>query len=84
MDKEKQMPFGKRNYVMMLAGVAVIVLGFLLLSGGGSEDPATQFDYGMFDFRRLYVSPVLLLAGFLFEIYAIMYRPKQAADKTTR
>lgn len=76
MDKEKQMPFGKRNYVMMLAGVAAIVLGFLLLSGGGSEDPATEFDYGMFNVRRLYVAPVLLLAGFLFEIYAIMYRPK--------
>jgi hypothetical protein len=76
MDKGSQMPFGKRNYVMMLGGVAAIVLGFVLLSGGGSDDPATQFDYGMFSFRRLYAAPVLLLAGFLFEIYAIMYRPK--------
>ena len=73
------MPLGKRNYVMILCGIAAIVIGFILLSGGGSEDPATQFDYGMFSFRRLYVAPVLLLAGFLFGIYAIMYRPK---DKT--
>lgn len=76
------LPFGKRNYVMILCGVAAIILGFILLSGGGSEDPATEFDYEMFSFRRLYVAPVLLLAGFLFEIYAIMYRPKAAKGGT--
>ncbi len=70
------MPLGKRNYVMILSGIAAIILGFILLSGGGSEDPATEFNYGMFDFRRLYIAPLLLLAGFAFEIYAIMYRPK--------
>ena len=79
------MALGKRNYIMILCGIAAIILGFILLSGGGSEDPATQFDYDMVNFRRLYVTPVLLLAGFLFEIYAIMYRPKaknatEAAD----
>lgn len=77
------MPLGKRNYVMILCGVAAIILGFILLSGGGSEDPATQFNYEMFNFRRLYVAPVLLLAGFAFEIYAIMYRPKAAKGETT-
>lgn len=70
------MPLGKRNYIMILCGIAAIILGFILLSGGGSEDPATQFDYGMFNFRRLYIAPILLLAGFLFGLYAIMYRPK--------
>lgn len=78
------MPLGKRNYIMLLSGLAAIILGFILLSGGGSEDPSTQFNYDMFSFRRLYVAPVLLLAGFLFEIYAIMYRPKaKAVSKTT-
>lgn len=78
------MPLGKRNYIMILSGIAAIILGFILLSGGGSDDPASQFDYDMFNFRRLYVAPVLLLAGFLFEIYAIMYRPKtKAASETT-
>ena len=38
------MPLGKRNYIMILCGIAAIILGFILLSGGGSEDPATQFD----------------------------------------
>ena len=70
------MPLGKRNYVMILCGIAAIILGFILLSGGGSEDPATEFNYEMFNFRRLYIAPLLLLAGFAFEIYAIMYRPK--------
>lgn len=77
------MALGKRNYIMILCGIAAIILGFILLSGGGSEDPATQFDYDMFSFRRLYVAPVLLLAGFLFEIYAIMYRPKNKSEETT-
>lgn len=70
------MPLGKRNYIMILCGIAAIILGFILLSGGGSEDPSTQFNYEMFNFRRLYIAPLLLLAGFAFEIYAIMYRPK--------
>lgn len=77
------MALGRRNYVMILCGIAAIILGFILLSGGGSEDPATQFNYEMFSFRRLYVAPVLLLAGFLFEIYAIMYRPKATAVSDT-
>lgn len=82
MAKEQQMPLGRRNYLMMLAGIGAIVIGFVLLSGGGSDDPAVEFDYGMFNFRRLYVAPVLLLAGFLFEIYAIMYRPKGTAEQS--
>lgn len=76
------MPLGKRNYIMILCGIAAIILGFILLSGGGSEDPATQFDYGMFNFRRLYIAPILLLAGFLFGFYAIMYRPKNKNNET--
>ncbi|WP_298061974.1 DUF3098 domain-containing protein [uncultured Rikenella sp.] len=74
--RNSAMALDRRNYVMILCGIAAIILGFILLSGGGSEDPATQFNDRMFSFRRLYVAPVLLLAGFLFEIFAIMYRPK--------
>lgn len=78
------LPFGPRNYAMMLGGIGAIILGFILLSGGGSEDPAAQFNPEMFNVRRLYVAPLLLLAGFLFEIYAIMYRPKDhTTDKKT-
>lgn len=69
------MPFGKRNYIFIGLGVVAIILGFILLSGGGSDNPE-EFSYDIFSFRRLYIAPILLLAGFLFEIYAIMYRPK--------
>ena len=72
------MPFGRVNYILILCGLVAIILGFILLSGGGSEDPATEFNYAMFNARRLYVAPILLLVGFLFGLFAIMYRPKNA------
>lgn len=68
------MPFGKRNYLFILIGLVAIILGFILLSGGASQGP-DDFNYEMFNFRRLYVAPVLLLVGFAFEIYAILCRP---------
>lgn len=76
------MPFGRRNYILMLAGIGAIILGFILLSGGASDNPAAEFNHDMFSFRRLYIAPLLLLAGFLFEIYAIMYRPKNSEETT--
>lgn len=76
------MPFRRRNYILMLAGIGAIILGFILLSGGASDNPAAEFNHDMFSFRRLYIAPLLLLAGFLFEIYAIMYRPKNSEETT--
>ncbi|WP_294596576.1 DUF3098 domain-containing protein [uncultured Rikenella sp.] len=76
------MPFNRRNYILMLAGIGAIILGFILLSGGASDNPAAEFNHDMFIFRRLYLAPLLLLAGFLFEIYAIMYRPKTKESDT--
>ena len=66
---------GKENYKLMAIGFAVIVLGFILLAGGGSDDP-NVFNPDIFSFRRLTIAPILLLFGFLFEIYAIMKKPK--------
>ena len=74
------MPFGRANYILILCGLAAIILGFILLSGGGTSDPATEFNYAMFNARRLYVAPILLLVGFLFGISAIMYRPKNNSN----
>ena len=62
-----------RNYVLMLIGFAVIVLGFVLMAGGGSESPE-EFNYAMFNFRRITLAPILVIGGFAFEIYAIMKR----------
>lgn len=70
-EKEAQMPLTFANYRLMLIGFAVIVLGFVLMAGGGSDDP-NQFNEAMFSFRRITLAPMLVLAGFVFEIYAIM------------
>jgi membrane-bound ClpP family serine protease len=66
----------EKNYPLLLVGLGIMVLGYILLSGGGSEDP-NVFNYEMFSFRRLVVAPIVILAGFAFEIYAIMKKPKK-------
>lgn len=66
--------FGKKNYIWMLVGVGLIVLGFILMAGGGSENP-NEFHYEeIFSWRRIGLAPILCLAGFGVEIYAIMRR----------
>jgi hypothetical protein len=67
--------FGKENYILMIVGVVLIIAGFILMTGGGSKDP-NVFNEEMFDFRRLTLSPILILIGFGIEIVAIMKRPK--------
>ncbi len=67
--------FSKKNYLFMGIGVVLIILGLVLLSGGGSEDPEI-FSEDIFDFQRMVVAPVVMLAGFIFEIYAIMFKEK--------
>lgn len=66
---------GKENYKLMAIGFAVIVIGFILMAGGGSDDP-NVFSEAIFSFRRITLAPILLLLGFGFEIYAIMKKPK--------
>lgn len=68
--------FGRLNYVLMAAGLIVLALGYILLSGGGSDDPDT-FNPAMFDSRRLIVAPILIVVGFVVEILAIMYKGKK-------
>ncbi|MBK7028213.1 MAG: DUF3098 domain-containing protein [Bacteroidales bacterium] len=67
--------FGKENYILLLIGVGLIALGFILMVGGGSKDPKV-FNDAMFDFRRLTLAPILILAGFVVEIFAIIKKPK--------
>jgi len=66
---------GKENYRLMAIGFAIIILGFILMAGGGSDDP-NVFNPDIFSFRRITLAPAILLAGFIFEIYAIMKKPK--------
>jgi membrane-bound ClpP family serine protease len=73
--KDTGFALGKENYKLMAIGFAIIIIGFILMAGGGSDDP-NVFNPDIFSFRRITLAPVLLLFGFLFEIYAIMKKPK--------
>ena len=66
-------PRTRRNYIRLAAGLAVNVLGFVLMAGGGSDAP-DEFDYAMFSWRRITLAPILVIGGFAFEIYAILKR----------
>ncbi|MDY0253080.1 MAG: DUF3098 domain-containing protein [Tenuifilaceae bacterium] len=68
-------PLGKENYKLMVIGLAIIILGFILMIGGGSDDP-NVFNEEIFSFRRITLAPIIVLFGFIFQIYAIMKRPK--------
>lgn len=70
---DDKMALGHKNYIYMLAGLGLLILGFALMSGGGSKDP-NVFDYSMFNFRRITLAPIIVLAGFGLEIFAIMKR----------
>lgn len=70
-EKTSRFLFGKKNYVLMLIGIAVIALGFILMAGGGSDDPAV-FNEEIYNFRRIRLAPTLVLIGLAIEIYAIM------------
>jgi hypothetical protein len=71
-----KMALGPRNIKFMIAGLLVMAAGFLLLSGGGSSDPDV-FNYAMFDWRRLVAAPIVIVAGIVLEIVAIMGRFKE-------
>ena len=79
-DNKGRMPFSTKNYIMLLAGVVVIILGFILMSGGG-EHTATHFDASIFSFRRITLAPIVVIAGFVFEIFAIMKRFPEEQEK---
>lgn len=69
------MPLTRRNYLWLAAGFALVLLGFVLMAGGGSDSP-DEFNYAMFSWRRITLAPILVVGGFAVEIYAIMKRFK--------
>jgi membrane-bound ClpP family serine protease len=73
---ENKFALGKQNYKLLLIGFAIIVVGFLLMIGGGSKDP-NVFSNEIFSFRRITLAPMIVLFGFVFEIYAIMKKPSE-------
>ena len=75
-DNKEVMPFSKQNYIIVLIGIALLVLGFILMIGGVSTDPDV-FNPKMFDFRHITLSTILILAGFVVEIVAIFWKGKK-------
>ncbi|HET8809222.1 MAG TPA: DUF3098 domain-containing protein [Flavobacteriaceae bacterium] len=80
--KEKQQEefiFHRRNYMFMLIGLAVIALGFILMAGGGSDDP-NVFNPEIYSWRRIRLAPTLVLIGFGIEVYAILLNPNKSRN----
>jgi hypothetical protein len=67
---------GPENYKLLAIGFVIIVIGFLLMIGGKSDSP-DKFSNEIFSFRRITLAPIVVLAGFAFEIWAIMKKPKK-------
>lgn len=72
---DNNMSMTPKGLKLMLAGLLVMLAGYILLMGGGSSDP-NVFNYAMFDFRRLVAAPIVIVAGIVVIIVAIMKRPK--------
>lgn len=66
--------FEKKNYIFMLIGIGIIALGFILMTGGGSDDP-NVFNPEIFSWRRIRLAPTLVIIGFAVEAYAILLNP---------
>ena len=73
MDK-KNFAFDKTNFILLAVGMAIVVVGFLLMAGTGSSD--TAFEPDIFSARRIKVAPVVCLLGFVSMIYAVIRKPK--------
>ena len=75
-ESKSEFIFGKKNYTFMFIGLACIILGFILMSGGGSDDP-NVFSDAIFSWRRIRLAPTLVLLGFGIQIYAILLNPNK-------
>lgn len=79
--EKRDFAFDKVNYILLAVGMAVVVIGFLLMSGGGSTETAYEPD--IFSARRIKVAPLVCLVGFVSMIYAVVRRPKGGQGELT-
>ncbi len=79
-EKRFEMALGKENYKLLAIAFAIVVLGFLLMMGGRSDDPDV-FNEAVYSFRRITLAPMVVLFGFLFGIYAIMKKPSEKKER---
>lgn len=73
--KEEKFLFQRENYILFGIGLAFIILGFILMTGGGSDDPQI-YNEELFNSQRIILSPLLIVVGFVIEVFAILRRPK--------
>lgn len=67
--------FGKENYKILLAGIALVAVGMILMIGGASDDP-NKFSEDIFNFQRLTLAPIVIIAGYVVVLLAIIRKPK--------
>ncbi|MGC8802779.1 MAG: DUF3098 domain-containing protein [Bacteroidales bacterium] len=67
----------KENFKLMIIGCLIILIGYILMSGGKSPDPSVFNEKEIFSFRRVTLAPIVVLAGYIFVLYAIMKKPRQ-------
>lgn len=72
----KKISFNKENYILIIAGIVTVVLGFALMSGGGSVDPSKFNKQELFSFRRITLAPMMVILGYLIVLYGVMKRNK--------
>ncbi|MBE6193625.1 MAG: DUF3098 domain-containing protein [Alistipes sp.] len=70
---DNKMPLTVKNYALIAVGAVIIIIGFILMAGGTTATPE-QFNEDIFSFRRITLAPIVVIAGFAFEIYAILKR----------
>lgn len=68
--------FSKKNYIILIAGILLLIIGFITLSGGGSKDP-NEFSYALFSSRRMVLAPILLMLGFVAVGVSILLKPDE-------
>ena len=74
----KDFAFGRMNFILLAVGMAIVVVGFILMGGSGSSEEA--FNPDIFSARRIKVAPIVCLIGFVSMIYAVVYKPKDSKE----
>jgi hypothetical protein len=74
-NKNKRFLFGSNNYKLLLVSIIILFIGFLLMSGGGSDDPS-KFNSEIYNFRRIRLAPILIIIGFILSILSILKKNK--------
>ena len=72
--------FKKKNYKVMITGLILIAIGFILMSGGDTNDE-TSFNEEIFNFRRITIAPIIIIIGFIIEVFAIMLKTNRNPNK---